>query len=72
MKKHYITSDKVGEFIVKMYAKGIRVDADPKSSELTVHLPNGGLEWIHVFTKSSFDELCGVFGNESSTNVDEQ
>ena len=61
MEKHYITSDKIGEFIQRMYDKGIRVDGDPERSQLTVHLPNGGYEWIKVFTKGSFEELCATF-----------
>lgn len=61
MEKHYITSDKIGEFIQRMYDKGIRVDGDPKSKQLTVHLPNGGYEWIKVFAKGSFEELCAKF-----------
>lgn len=61
MRKYYITSDKIGEFVARMYAAGIRVDAEAESSQLVVHLPNGGYEWIHVFGKSSFDELCATF-----------
>lgn len=61
MNKYYITSDKVGEFVAKMYAAGIRVDAEPGSSQLTVHLLNGGYAWVHVFCKGSFDELCAAF-----------
>lgn len=61
MKKYYITSDKVGEFVARMYANGVRVDAEPDSSQLVVHLPNGGFEWIHIFGKSSFEELCSAF-----------
>lgn len=61
MRKYYITSDKIGEFVQRMYEKGIRVDAG--SQELTVHLPNGGYEWIKVFSKGSFEELCAKFDN---------
>lgn len=61
MNKYYITSDKVGEFVAKMYAAGIRVDAAPRLSQLTVHLLNGGYEWVHVFCKDSVDELCAAF-----------
>lgn len=61
MKKYYITSDKVGEFVARMYATGIRVDAEPGTNQLIVHLQNGGYEWIHVFDKGSFDELCAAF-----------
>ena len=61
MNKYYITADKVGEFIQRMYEKGIRVDAEPGSTQLTVHKPEGGYEWIKVFSKSSFEELCKAF-----------
>lgn len=61
MKKYYITSDKVGEFVARLYAAGISVDTDPKSSQITVRKPDGGYEWIHVFDKGSFDGLCAVF-----------
>lgn len=61
MKKHYITSDKIGEFIETMYRNGIKVDTDPANEELIVHLPSGGYEWIKVFHKGSFDNLCAAF-----------
>lgn len=64
MEKYYITSDKVGEFIQRMYEKGIRVDADAGRSQLAVHMPNGGYEWIKVLNKSSFEELCKAFNTE--------
>ena len=73
MKKYYTTSDKVGEFVARMYAAGIRVDAEPESKQLVVHLPDGGYEWVHVFGKGSFDELCATFLPKTShiTNVEE-
>lgn len=61
MKKYYITSDKVGEFVARMYAAGVRVDVDPDKNELCVHKKEGGYEWIHVFDKSSFEGLCANF-----------
>ena len=64
MEKYYITSDKIGEFIQKMYDKGIRVDAEPGNSQLAVHSSSGGYEWIKVFSKSSFEELCKAFDSE--------
>lgn len=63
MGKYYITSDKVGEFIQRMYDKGIRADADPALKQITVHAPQGGYEWIKVFEKGSFEELCSKFEN---------
>lgn len=61
MEKYYITSDKVGEFIQRMYDKGIRVDAEPQENRLELHKPEGGYEWIKVFSKTSFEELCRAF-----------
>ena len=73
MEKYYITSDKVGEFIQRMYEKGIRVDAEPKDTRLALHKPEGGYEWIKVFKKSSFEELCEAFlPKESHTTNTEQ
>lgn len=61
MEKYYITSDKVGEFIQRMYDKGIRVDAEAKDDRLALHKPDGGYEWIKVFRTNSFEELCCAF-----------
>ena len=61
MEKYYITSDKVGEFIQRMYEAGIRVDSEPERNRLSLHKPEGGYEFIKVFAKSSFEELCCVF-----------
>ena len=36
MNKYYITSDKVGEFVAKMYAAGIEVSVDPSAQQITV------------------------------------
>lgn len=61
MNKYYITSDKVGEFVAKLYAAGVEVSAEPQNRQLTVKKLDGGYEWIHVFDKGSFDELCCAF-----------
>ena len=61
MNKYYITADKVGEFIQRMYEKGIRVDTEPGDAQLAVHKPDGGYEWIRVFSECSFEELCKAF-----------
>lgn len=61
MYKYYLTADKVGDFIAKMWQKGIAVSSDPKSKLITVSKPDGGYVWIHVFDKGSFDELCNTF-----------
>ena len=36
----------------------------PKDKRLAVHMPNGGYEWIKVFTKGSYEELCAAFNTE--------
>lgn len=65
MEKYYITADKVGEFIAAMFAKGIKAEADPKSYQIIVSKPNGGYEWIKVFRKGSFEELCNMFDEKN-------
>lgn len=65
MKKHYITADKIGEFVARMYAAGVRVDVKPEESELCIHTKTG-YEWIHVFGKSSFEELCAAYMEPTS------
>lgn len=73
MEKYYITSDKVGEFVAKLYAAGVGVLAKPRERQLTVMKQDGGYEWIHVFDKGSFDELCCAFlPKESHTTNTEQ
>lgn len=65
MRKYYITSDKIGEFVARMYAAGVRVDVQPKEKELCVHTKTG-YEWIQVFDKSSFEELCAAYMEPTS------
>lgn len=65
MEKNYITSDKIGEFVQRMYEKGIKAEANPEKMEICVTLGAGRYEWIKIFTKSSFEELCGKFGTEN-------
>lgn len=61
MKKYYITADKIGEFVARMYAAGITVSSEPKDEQLVVKKPDGHYEWIHIFSKHSFDDLCAAF-----------
>lgn len=61
MEKYYITSDKIGEFVARMYAAGIAVTTYPRSTRLVITKPEGGYEWVQVFDKSSFDALCNAF-----------
>lgn len=66
MEKYYITSDKVGEFIQRMFDKGMRVSVDPSVNQITVTKPDGGYEWIKVFHKGSFEELCKIFDEQEA------
>lgn len=66
MEKYYITADKVGEFIQRMYEKGIKAEGDPKCQQITVTKPNGGYEWIKVYHKGSFEELCNMFDEKEA------
>lgn len=60
MNKYYITSDKIGEFVAHLYAAGIKVDCDPARHQLIVKKSDDSYEWIHVFNKSSFGDLCAA------------
>lgn len=64
MEKYYITSDKVGEFVAAMFAKGIKAEADPTTDQIIVSKPNGGYEWIKIYRKGSFEELCSMFDDQ--------
>lgn len=64
MKEYYITSDKVGEFVQRMYEKGIRVDAEPEDNRLSVHKPVCGYEFIKVYEKGSLESLVAMFDNQ--------
>lgn len=66
MEKYYITSDKVGEFIQRMFDKGVHASVDPSMNQITVTKPSGGYEWIKVFRKGSFEELCKVFDEQEA------
>ena len=66
MEKHYITSDKVGEFVQRMYDKGIKAEPNPEKMEICVTLGAGRYEWIKIFTKNSFNELCDKFENKEA------
>ena len=66
MSNYYITSDKIGEFVATMYAKGIKVEADPVNKELCVTKPTCGYEWIKILEDKSFEELCDMFNTEEA------
>ena len=64
MYQHYITSDKIGEFVSAMYKKGIRVDVNPLNSELSFQLPTKEYRWIKILSESSYDEVYESIINE--------
>lgn len=66
MEKFYITSDKVGDFIQRMYEKGIKVEADPKNNQLCVTKSKGGYEWVKVFHKDTYENLCKAFDKQEA------
>ena len=66
MEKYYITSDKVGEFIQRMFDKGMRVSVDPSINQITITKSSGVYEWIKVFRKGSFEELCNMFDEQEA------
>lgn len=58
MYKYYVTEDRIADFVSRMWAEGIKVSVDPKSSDIVVHKNDGGFEYVRVFKKNSFNELC--------------
>lgn len=66
MEKVYITTDKIGEFIQRMYEKGIKAEADPKNQQVCVCKPNGGYEWVKILTNNSFEEVCNMFDEQEA------
>lgn len=61
MDKYYLTADKIGAFVERMWQAGIGVHVEPERKQLTIILPDGRYEWVHVFDKGSFDGLCNAF-----------
>ena len=60
MNKYYLTADKVGDFIARMWQAGVNVDIEPRNHQITIK-KDGKYEWIHVFEKGSYDDLCNAF-----------
>ena len=60
MNNLYITSDKIGEFVARLYAKGYKANVDPERQEICVTTKDG-YEWVKVFGKQSFEDLCNAF-----------
>jgi hypothetical protein len=58
MYKYYVTEDRIADFVSRMWAEGIKVSVDPKSSDIVVHKKDGGFEYVCVIKKNSFNELC--------------
>lgn len=61
MKTFYLTADKVGDFIARMWQAGIEASIEPKSNQITIKGADGKYQWIHVFDKGSYDDLCSAF-----------
>ena len=61
MKTFYLTADKVGDFIARMWQAGIEASIEPKSNQITIKGADGKYQWIHVFDKGSYEDLCNTF-----------
>ena len=68
MKNLYITSDKVGEFIQRMYEMGIKAEANPSRDEVCITMPQGGYEWVKILSKNSFEEVCEQFNQKKEAS----
>jgi hypothetical protein len=49
-----------------MYEKGIKVEADPKNNQLCVTKSKGGYEWVKVFHKDTYENLCKAFDEQEA------
>ena len=63
MYKYYITADKIGEFVAKLYARGRKVSIDPERGEVTISVEDS-YEWVKVFNESSLDDICNSLDNK--------
>lgn len=61
----YITKDKVADFVMKLWDKGIAVNLEPERKQLVIHKKDGGYEWVPVYEKASYDELVASFIEEA-------
>lgn len=53
----YITKDKVTDFVMRLWDKGIAVTLEPERKELVIRKKDGGYVWLPVYEKGSFDEM---------------
>ena len=60
----FITKDKVAEFVMTLWDKGIKVDLDPVSNQLVIR-KGGKYVWLPVYEEASYDELVASFTEES-------
>ena len=61
--KHYITSDKVGEFVQSMFASGLLVQVDGDS--ISVRHSDHSYTFVEVYQKGSMEKLVsGILENE--------
>lgn len=61
MNNLYITSDKIGEFVTRLYANGYKVSIDPARQEICVITENDKYAWVKIFGKQSLEDLCKAF-----------
>jgi hypothetical protein len=59
----YITKDKVADFVMKLWDKGIAVNLEPERNQLVICKKDGGYAWLPVYEKASYDELVESFIN---------
>ena len=48
MKTYYLTADKVGDFIARMWQAGIEASIEPKSNQITIKDADGKYQWIYL------------------------
>ena len=53
----YITTDKLPDFVAKMWDAGMRVDLTPKNNTIAVVDSHFHTEFVYVFDKQSYDSL---------------
>ena len=60
----FITKDKVAEFVMTLWDKGIKVELDPACNQLVIR-KDGKYVWLPVYEEASYDELVASFTEES-------
>jgi hypothetical protein len=70
MKTFYLTADKVGDFIARMWQAGIEASIEPKSNQITIKGADGKYLWMHVFDMCSYEDLCNAFIPKDEDNLE--